>query len=161
MLRYFAIAAIIVLAIAVVVAARYERNLLRLKVASVDVKVPPKPGRLTTGGGGGGAFVGVAPWALSALPGCFTQLSETTGPAAYVGAHLPSDAERIEPPARLIAGDCTILLRGVEAEVRRGTDRFRIPPTVRFYRVGKNLAMWRTDAQGNVLRVYSLVPTIP
>jgi hypothetical protein len=83
-----------------------------------------------------------------------TQISKSTGSAAYVRAHLPHGAVRITPPARLRYGDCTIAVAGDQAVVRRGADRLRIPPRVRFYRVAGLLAMLREMPDGAELLVY-------
>ncbi|HKU81661.1 MAG TPA: hypothetical protein VJP76_05780, partial [Candidatus Tumulicola sp.] len=105
---------------------------------------------------------GDGPWALSAFPECATQTSETTGPIAYVLGHLPRGARRVRPPARLSAGDCTIALAGDAAFVRRGNDRYRIPPQVRIYRAPGRIAVLRSDPSGgNDLRVYELSGAAP
>lgn len=162
MIRYYALASGIVLGIALLVAAWFERDLIRIKLASVAIPVPPKVGRERIyRGAAGRAFRGVAPWALSALPDCFTPLAHVTGSSAYVTAHLPSGARVVVPPARLAYGRCTIFLAGVEAIVTRGSDRLRIPPTVRFYRIPGKIAVWRSDAAGNDLRIYATHPAIP
>lgn len=162
MIRYVAISAVLVLGIAMLVASWVERDRLRLKVASVYAHVPPKAARERRGGSAGGAFVGVAPWALSALPECFTPLSTTTGSWRYVVPHLPAGARRVQPPARLTFGPCTISLVGVEATVERGRDRFLMPATLRVYRAPGRIAVLRSDATGgNDLRVYSTTPAIP
>jgi hypothetical protein len=100
---------------------------------------------------------GDAPWALSALPECLTQVSKSTGSRRYVRAHLPRNAVRVMPPARLSYADCTISIDDDEAFVRRGADRFRIPPSVQFYRVRGEVAMMRETAASVELRVYQPV----
>jgi hypothetical protein len=54
-------------------------------------------------------------------------------------------------------GDCTVTISGDEAFVRRGDDRFRIPPSVQFYRAPGLLALIRESASGAELRVYQPV----
>jgi len=77
MLRYLLISTAIVLTIAIVVAGWVNRDLIRIKIASVYARVAPKPGpsnspeRAKEAG-----LAGDAPWALSALPECLTQTSE-------------------------------------------------------------------------------------
>ena len=155
MLRYLAIATVIVLACAIVAAGWINRDLIRIKIASVYARVHPNPqppnapGRETKLG-----LRGDAPWALSALPECLMQMSETTGPLDYVLKHVPAGAQPIGSPASLQYGDCTILLSDDEAYVRRGNDRYRIPPRVRFYRGAGVLALVRESSNGNELRVY-------
>ena len=84
MIRYFAIATVIVLTVVVLATAWENRELIRIRIASTSVPAPPKPADSTGGGGVTVPFRGDAPWALSALPECLTQLSVSTGRLAYV-----------------------------------------------------------------------------
>ena len=155
MLRYLVLATVIVLAIATAVAGWVNRDAIRIKIASVYARVSPKPQPSTAPGAGPSKGLrGDAPWALSALPECLIQTSESTGPLPYVLGHLPPAAAPVAEPATLRYGDCTIEVAGGEAFVRRGDDRFRIPPRVRFYRGRGVLALLRTGPNGNELRVY-------
>ncbi len=155
MLRYLLISAIVVVGATMLIAAWTERDFIRIKLASVYASAPPKPAAPEPSGTPSGKGLSmVAPWALSALPECLIQQSDTTGPPAYVLAHLPAGARRIVPPATLQYGNCTILLRGDEAYVRRGADRFRIPPHVEYYRTSAGLAQLRRDGPGMDLRIY-------
>jgi hypothetical protein len=154
-LRYLFISTIIVFAVAIAVAGWMNRDLIRIKIASVYASAPPKPVASTPLGGAGSVpLQGDAPWALSALPECLVQVSETTGSADYTVAHLPAGSVPVQPPAALRYGDCTISLTGDEAFVSRGADRFRIPPKVRFYRTAQTLALLRIEGGGTELRVY-------
>jgi hypothetical protein len=157
MLRYLVLSAVIVLGFAVLVTAWANRELIRIKIASVYARVPPKPEAAAPVTGTAAPFEGDAAWALSALPECLTQVSESRGPLGYLVAHLPAGARAVAPPAVLSYGDCTISVAGDEALVRRGADRFRIPPHVRFYRTAGLLAVLRQGASGNVLRIYQPV----
>ena len=150
------LSAAIVFTIAVAVAAYVNRDLIRIKIASIYVKVPPKPGEgHTMTPGTAPPLQGDAPWALSALPECLIQTSESTGPKAYVLAHLPPASQPVGPSAALSYGDCTISVAGDEAYVRRGNDRFHIPPPVIFYRSSGTLSLVRIDPKGGTeLRVY-------
>lgn len=103
------------------------------------------------------ALAGDAPWALSALPDCLTQTSESTGSFDYVRAHLPPGAVRVVPPSTLVYGNCTLTIAGDQAYVRRGADRLRIPPVVRFYRAPGVLALIRLAAHASQLRIYQPV----
>jgi hypothetical protein len=159
MLRYLLISAAIVIGGTMLVAAWVERDLIRFKLASVYLKVPPKSERAQALVAASPRPLSIeAPWALSVLPACLIQMSDTTGPAAYVLAHLPAGARVIAPPASLTYGNCTILLRGDEAYVRRGADRFHIPPHVQFFRAGEALALLRRDGPGMDLRIYQPPP---
>jgi hypothetical protein len=153
--KYLFLSTVIVVGSAVLVTAWANRDLIRIKIASVYAHVPAKPGAASHAGGNGPAALhGDAPWALSALPECLIQTSESTGPHAYVRSHLPAGAVPVEPPATLEYGDCTIFISGDEAFVRRGADRLHIPPRVQFYRAPGSLALVREGPAGVELRVY-------
>jgi hypothetical protein len=155
MLRYLALATAIVLAVAIGVAGWVNRDMIRIKIASVYGAARPKPEPMrTTAGESEKGLRGDAPWALSALPECLIQLSKSTGSRDFVLRHVPSGAAAVAVPATLTYGDCTISLVDDEAYVRRGNDRFRIPPRVRFYRSAHALTMLRETAGGNEVRVY-------
>lgn len=155
MLKYLALSTAIVVGIAIGVAAWVNRDLIRIKIASVYLHVPPKPGAAPSHEGGSvPALRGDAPWALSALPECLIQTSESSGPLTYVRAHLPHGAVPIVPPATLVYGNCSIRITGSEAYVLRGPDRLRIPPRAQFYRAEGLLALIRETPQGAELRVY-------
>jgi hypothetical protein len=158
LLKYLAISSVLVLGIAVAVAAWVNRDSIRIKIASVYARVAPKPAAaLHPTGNASAGFSGDAPWALSALPECLSQVSKSSGSADYVSGRIPAGALRVAPPARLKYGDCTIVLAGNEAVVSRGSDRFRIPPEARFYRKAGLLAVVR-ESDGSVeLRVYQPV----
>jgi hypothetical protein len=154
-LRYLVLSTLIVLASAVVVAGWVNRDLIRIKIASVYARVSANPGAAASEQRASVPLSGDAPWALSALPECLTQMTESMGTLAYVRAHLPHGAQAIAPPATLRYGDCSISIAGDEALVRRGPDRLRIPPRVQFYRTQGLLAMLRQTPQGAELRVYA------
>jgi len=150
---------VIVFTVAIGLAAWINRDLIRLKIASVYIKVPPKAGSSNPPASvRPAALQGDAPWALSALPECLTQTSESTGNRSYVLAHLPAGASRVAPPESLTYGDCTISIVDDEAYVRRGEDRFHIPPPSTFYRASGALALLRgANAAAMELRVYQPV----
>ena len=158
MIKYLAVSTVIVLGIGVLAAAWASRDLIRVKIASVYARVAPKPGASSPVSSGAVASLsGDAPWALSALPECLTQVSKSSGSGRYVRAHLPRSAVRVVPPARLSYGDCTISIDDDQAFVRRGADRFRIPPSVQFYRARGEVAMMRETAASVELRIYQPV----
>jgi len=144
-----------VLAVAVTVAGWANRELIRIKIASVYAHVAAKPGAGTGPVRATAApLTGDAPWALSALPECLMQTSESNGSWAYVRGRLPAAAVPIRPPATLHYGDCSVTITGDEAYVRRGNDRLRIPPSVQFYRAQDLLVMIRQTPQTVEMRVY-------
>jgi hypothetical protein len=138
-----------------IVAGYANRDRIRLKIASVTASVPPKAAqtpppsaRRST------AFHGDAPWALSALPECFAQVSKTTGPPRYVLAHLPKGATMVRPPQDLTFADCKLHVAGETIYVQRGVDRLRVPPPARLYVSDGEVALLRGGAGGYELRVY-------
>ncbi len=155
MIRYLLLSTVIVVGTAAVVAAWVNRDLIRIKIASVYADARSKPGAANVREGDFfEPLRGDAPWALSALPECLIQTSKSTGSANYVRAHLPPGSVPVASPATLIYGDCSIRIAGDEAYVRRGIDRLRIPPRTRFYRAGNLLALIRVTREGAELRVY-------
>ena len=155
MLRYLAIATLIVLTIVVFATAWTHRELIRIRIAPTNVPLEPKRGTPEeTGAGGGEAFRGVAPWALSALPECLTQDSISRGTLAYVRAKVPAGATIVADGAALRYGPCTIFVRGDEVIVRRGADRLVVPPHVTLYRTANLLALLRVENGNGELRVY-------
>jgi hypothetical protein len=155
MLRYLLLSTAIVLGVAVLATGWANRDLIRIKIAAIAARAPAKPGGAGPVPNSPAAPLrGDAPWALSALPDCLIQTSESTGSLPYVRAHLPAGTEPIVPPATLVYGDCTITIAGDEAHVRRAADRLRIPPRVYFYRAPSLLVLIRETARGAQMRVY-------
>lgn len=145
----------IVVGAAVLATAWVNRDLIRIRIGGTHVRAPAKGGAANSWAHGTSAPLhGDAPWALSALPECLTQTSESFGSASYVRAHLPEKAVRIVPPATLVYGDCTITIAGEQAVVQRASDRLRIPPHVVFFRAPGLLALVRETPHGAQLRVY-------
>ncbi len=158
MVKYVLMSAVIVFGGAILGAGWANRDLIRIKIASVYARVAAKAdGSSRLERGAAAPLSGDAPWALSALPECLMQISKSTGSASYVRAHLPPRAVPIVPPARLVYADCSIAIAGEEAVVRRGSDRLHIPPRVSFYRAAKLLATIREGAGSAELRVYRAV----
>jgi hypothetical protein len=155
MLRYLLLSTVIVVGALVLATAWANRDLIRIKIAGVRAHVAAKAGGPNSvQPSSAPPLYGDAPWALSALPECLSQLSESIGPRSYVREHLPANAVPIVPPATLVYGDCTITVTGDEAFVRRRDDRLRIPPHVQFYRAAGLLVLIRRTARGAELRVY-------
>jgi len=155
MIRYLLLSTVIVFGAVAMVAGWMNRDLIRIKIASVYADSRSKLGTVSVRERGfSEPLRGDAPWALSALPECLTQTSKSTGSVTYVQAHLPLGSVPVAPPATLIYGDCSIRIVGDEAYVRRGIDRLRIPPRAQFYRAGNLLALIRVAREGAELRVY-------
>ena len=147
MLRYYAIATVIVLTIAVIVTMRVHL-MLPGHVNFWKATAPPPPPDDT---------IGDAPWALSALPDCFVQRSETTGTQAYVDTQIPAGAQPVPDGMRLSYGPCTILVRKGELLVERGSDQLRVPPRATLYKSGNTLVLVRATGKTAVLRTYEII----
>lgn len=161
MFRYYAIATVIVLTVAVAATAwNYRDRIAPAPQASsqaqrVSPSSSPHGGFEGEPGSGGASLHGDAPWALSALPDCLIQRSESTGPVAYVRSKLPKGATEVRSGTVLHYGPCTISVKDGEAVVSRGSDELRIPPRVTLYRTDAALALLRTSGDHGDLRVYT------
>jgi HAMP domain-containing protein len=154
-LRYYAIATLIVLTVVVAVTAWQNRALIRLRIAPTNLSQSPKPGEpLGPAAAEQNAFRGDAPWALSALPECLQQTSESNGTLAYVRSKLPPGATEVAPGTQLTYADCTIFVGDGELFVRRGPDRLRVPPRVALYRADGGLALLRYEGERGKLLIY-------
>ncbi len=157
MIRYLILSTAIVLAIAVVVAGWTNRDLIRIKLASVYARVPTKAGAADVLERGSAApLSGDAPWALSALPECLIQTSESTGSPAYVRAHLPPGAA-----TGRAAGDAGLwrlqhyVLPATKRTCGGGPTGSGSHLACSFTVRGDLLALIRRTAQGAELRVYA------
>ena len=156
MLKYYVMATCIVLSVAVFATAWNNRELIRIIIAPTSVPAPPKPQSSDTDSKRvDAAFNGDLPWALSALPNCVIQASETDGTIAYVRAHLPANATAISAGTTLHYGPCTISVMDDEALVTRGTDHMHIPPLASFYQAGTTLYLLRTYGTRAQMRAYT------
>lgn len=164
MLRYFVVAAVLVIGTAVVVTAyhHYELHVVvrggRGKMAPrAQPSVRPEPRRLR-------GLRGPAPWALSALPECMLQTQEWSGTLSTVRPHVPHGAQEVTTWSALRYGDCTIYVSHDQAVVHRGEDWLVIPPVAHLYTYAihggarDGVALLRTSCTNGrcstVLRVY-------
>ena len=106
-------------------------------------------------GSGTSGFLANAPWALSTLPECLRQVAETTGPLAYVRAHVPAAAVELVPPAALTYRDCRIAITRDGAIVHRGPDTLRVPPPLRVFRLDARLFVMHVEGARAQLRTYA------
>lgn len=117
--------------------------------------VTPHTGFEAPGRSGGAPVRGDAPWALSALPDCLLQQSQSSGRLAYVRSKLPKGARIVPSGTILHYGPCTISVSDGEAVVSRGSDVLRIPPRVILYRADAKLALLRMTGETGDLRIYT------
>jgi hypothetical protein len=156
MLRYYLIAAVIVVAFgSIVFAHRFVTN--GLKVHAVATGPPSRAhGNANDGFVATPApfFIGQGPWVLSALPTCFVQQSSKEGPSPLLRADVPQDALRIAPGTTLHRANCTVLVRAHDVWVYRGADRLRVPPEARLYNGPQGLTLVYEHAGRTQVRVY-------
>jgi hypothetical protein len=103
------------------------------------------------------SFVGQGGWVLSALPGCFEQLSAIEGPAQALTFHVPPARERIAPGTSVRSGGCRVLVRAHDLWVWRGKDRLRVPPEARLFDAKDGLTLVYEHAGRAEVRVYRRV----
>jgi hypothetical protein len=155
MLRYLAIATLLVVG-TIVVAAHFTRSGKPLEVASVRATGTPSAPRseapATSAHAGG--VVGNAPWALSALPECFVQVLAAHGTYAFARSKLPTAMQPILPGSRLQSDDCILHVRAHSGVVDRGTEQLVIPPDAHFFRSSSQLALLRKTGSLGELRLY-------
>ncbi len=156
MLRYFALATLIVFgAIALVLAlprSPSDTSHATRYVSGNGRKGPGEPLPDATSA----AFTGVAPWALSTVPECFRQIASYSGPVAFARAHIPRSARRVPDGFVLHVADCTLRVSGNSAILARETDRFDIPAPARFYTAGSQLVLDGRDGNREAVRLYDL-----
>lgn len=99
---------------------------------------------------------GDAPWALSALPECFHQDAQRSGPPAFARASFPPAAVPVAPGTRLRVADCTLDVAARSAVVRRGDNRLVVPPLAKFFVSGRTLILDRIEGKREDVRSYSL-----
>lgn len=126
MLRYFAIATVLVVIVIVLITG------VRLGLGGgpsgrtrhgTGTGTPGPAQRAHAGDHASEGVTGFAPWALSALPECFTQTREVRGPGAYVQARVAAGLVEIREGSRLRSGDCTVTRSSpTQLDVRRGSD---------------------------------------
>ncbi len=155
MIRYFAIATVIVVAVVVAMTAWSFRD-------RITMHVRPTTGPTDLHGGVAGdtrgprpPFRGSGPWALSAVPNCLLQESESHGSIAYVRSRMPAGAKEVEPGELLHYGPCTIFVADGEVVVVRGQDRLAVPPHATLYRADGLLVLLRTSGESADLRTYT------
>ena len=158
LLRYYAISAIIVLALAIIIAGYANRQLI-LKIASVNASVPPKAAQGGPLGSGSHDVWVSASWSLSALPECLRQTYEATGTRAFVAAHMPTGFVRLSSGASLRYTDCTIAVGTNEIFVRRGKDRFSVPAKSQLFKRGASILLLQEQGRRANMRIYEPAET--
>ncbi len=155
MLRYYVLATLLVALLGSIFIAR-ERHRAELRVASVQVTVPPKVTDQARDGAGHGPsrFTATGDWIMSALPSCFVQRERRSGPLPFVRAAVPSGALRIAAGTRFVRGACRVLVRADDVIVERGADRMRVSPPAELYRSGAALILVRPAIRGAGARIF-------
>jgi hypothetical protein len=102
-------------------------------------------------------FVGQGGWVLSALPGCFEQISAIEGPSQALTFHVPPARRRIAAGTSVRSGNCRVLVRAHDLWVWRGKDRLRVPPESRLYAANEGFTLVYEHAGFSEVRVYRRV----
>lgn len=155
MIRYYAFATVFVLVVAILATAWWDRDWLRLKIASVHVEASP-PGisfQHSIGQTSQKPFIAVAPWALSAVPECLLQRRLVQGDVAYVRAHLPP-LTPLGVGQSIRVADCTMTVTKNGIDLVRGVDKMHIPAPTDLYRQGQRLWLYETTQGVPLLRSY-------
>ncbi len=154
---FLAIAAVIVAAIGAVAFA-FRRDSVDLRVTGRVVGTPTptaeQPEASSHAREVAPAFIGSGSWAMSSLPECFVERRRITGLTMALRAKFPPESERIEPPAVVRSGNCTVQVRAHDLWISRGTDRLRVPPEARLYRVDGHLTLVAIDGRHAEIRRY-------
>lgn len=159
MLRYYAIATVIVVLIgATVVSQHWLRG--EVKIGSVQVPASPRPdadgGGKATANDRGVRFEGRG--ALSTLPDCFKQTGLYRGPRAFVDAHVPTHGATLAPNTVLHINACTLTVGSDDVTVTRGADRVRVPPRSHLARIAGGFLLTTVDGAHEEARSYRITP---
>ncbi|HTD37212.1 MAG TPA: hypothetical protein VK669_06850 [Candidatus Limnocylindrales bacterium] len=157
MLRFYAIAALLVIALGSILVAHRLATSRAPHVARASASPPPahpgpNNGFMTTPEP---FFQGQGGWVMSALPGCFDQLSSIEGPSQALTFHVPPASQRIAPGTTLRSGNCTLIVRPHDVWVYRGADRLRVPPEARLFATKDGLTLVYDHAGRTAVRVYA------
>jgi hypothetical protein len=156
MLRYYAIAALIVAAVgSALFAHRLAMQGWKLHPDTRGAR-QPAPGNANEGfvTTPEPYFVGQGGWVLSALPGCFEQTSSIEGPSLALTFHVPPAPQRMPPGTTLRSGNCTVTVRAHDLWVWRGQDRLRVPPEARLFNAKDGLTLVYEHGGRTEVRVY-------
>ncbi|MGH7660599.1 MAG: hypothetical protein ACRENA_06755 [Vulcanimicrobiaceae bacterium] len=150
----FYLAATILVAVFIFAITLRRHQQAELRVSASPSGTPSAPRSQTPSSPGLTAVRGDAPWALSALPDCAHQYSETRGTLAFVTRAIPHGATAVS--GHLQAGPCSIDVVPSGILIVRGKDRLRIPPPARLLYEDGRYYLYEHDRKDAVLRVYSL-----
>ena len=139
---------------ALLVLTLFVRHARKLDVAAVQASGSPSASRPQPSSKPDTGVAGEAPWALSALPECFEQLSETRGSFAFAAARLPTGGRLAPSGSALRAADCSVSVGERGLLVRRGDLRLVVPPDARLYVWPDRFAVLRRDGASADLRLY-------
>jgi hypothetical protein len=155
MARYYAASTAIVLVVAIVFSL-YVKHRSDIDVASVQVAMSPRPLEAEHDAAPriGGAYAATGAWVMSALPDCFVQTKEVTGPIAYVRASLPADAVRLRAGTRFAQRACIVTVRADDVLIVRGEDRFLVTAPAQLLRRGTALVLLRPRGASGEARFY-------
>ncbi len=95
---------------------------------------------------------------LSALPECLRQTYEAVGTRAYVASRIPPGYVAQPAGVRLQFADCTLSVRETVVLVRRGADKYYIPPPSQLFKRASSIALMHEAGTRAILRIYEPAP---
>jgi hypothetical protein len=159
LLRFYAISAAIVFTAALIIAGYANRDRFQLKIASVSVSIPPKAAQAEAAARRRERAFGIAaPWVLSALPECLRQTFEAVGSRAYVASRIPPGYVAQPTGTQLQFADCGLAVSENEVLIRRGTDKYYVPPPAQLFKRASSIALMHEAGARAILRIYEPAP---
>ncbi|HEX5274603.1 MAG TPA: hypothetical protein VFW34_04945 [Candidatus Rubrimentiphilum sp.] len=159
LLRFYAISAAVVFTAALIIAGYVNRDRFNLKIASVTASVPPKAAQADALARSRGRTLGIAaPWVLSALPECLRQTFEAVGNRAYVASKLPPGYVAQPAGTHLQFADCNLTVETDGVLVRRGADKYYVPPPAQLFKRASSIALMHEAGARAILRIYEPAP---
>ena len=95
---------------------------------------------------------------LSALPECLRQTFEAVGNLAYVTSRIPAGYVVQSAGTQLRFADCSLAVRANDVLVRRGGDKYYIPPPSQLFKRASSIALIHEAGASAILRIYDPAP---
>jgi hypothetical protein len=95
---------------------------------------------------------------LSALPECLRQIFEAVGSRAYVASRIPAGYAAQPAGTQLQFADCSLAVRANDVLVRRGADKYYVPPPAQLFKRASSIALMHEAGARAILRIYEPAP---
>ncbi len=95
---------------------------------------------------------------LSALPECLRQTFEAAGGRAYVASKLPPGYVPQPAGTQLRFADCNLAVDAGGVLVRRGADKYYVPPPSQLFKRASSIALMHEAGARAILRIYEPAP---